>query len=168
MKSVYCLFLITILFASCSTASSQNSIATSVAFTVAAQITSTNTSVPATSTSEPTSTNIPQPTKTKIPTLTQRPTNPPIPMTTYILETGWCMLDVTADQVSGKDPKTVQWCNLDSRKQIQLAENQYMELTLENLDGDIQVYCSLFSVDGTFIMSDMDTTGTGKVTCPHK
>ena len=170
MKSVYSLILFAVFLASCSTTPSGNVIGTAVAQTLAAQITSTNTNVPATNTPEPTLipsiTNTLQPTKTNTPKPTQRPTYTPIPKTTYILETGWCMLDVSIDEVNGKDPKTIQWCNLDARKQIELAQNEYMSLTLRNLDGQIQVYCALFSLDGTFIMSDMDITGTGKVTCP--
>jgi hypothetical protein len=170
MKSVYYLVVLAILLASCSTAPPEGAINTAVAQTIAAQPTSTT--PPDTDTPEPTVTNTllptetstPKPTNTKVPT--QTPTITPLPKTTYILETGWCMLDVSIDEVSGKDPKTVQWCKLDARKQVELAQNEYMSLTLRNLDGQIQVYCALFSLDGTFIMSDMDTTGTGKVTCP--
>jgi hypothetical protein len=172
MRSVYYLVLFATLIASCSTAPSESLINTAVAQTIAAQITSTNTVAPATNTPEPSltppNTSLPtqKPTNTSTVTPTQRPTNTPIPKTTYILETGWCMLSVSIDEVSGKDPKTVQWCNLNKRKQVELAQNEYLTITLDNLNGEIQVYCALFSLDGTFIMSDMDTTGTGKVTCP--
>jgi hypothetical protein len=187
MKTVYYLVLIAVLLASCSSAPPVNAIQTAIAQTQSAV-----SSLPTATVHTPTSTvwdikvyktqaamtqaakptNTPRPTSTHGPTNTakptQRPTITPIPKTTYILETGWCMLDVSIDEVSGKDPKTVQWCNLDARKQVELAQDEYMTLTLRNLDGQIQVYCALFSLDGTFIMSDMDTTGAGKVTCPHE
>lgn len=108
--------------------------------------TSTRTSIP------PTRTSIPIP-----------PTRTPVPKTTYILETGWCMLRV--GDISGSDPKNISGCNLDARRQVQFGPNEGVDVTLNNLNGQIQVYCALFSLDGTFIMSDMDTTGSGKVTC---
>ena len=67
--------------------------------------------------------------------------------------------------VSGSDPKNISGCNLDARRQVQFGTNEAVDVTLNNLNGQIQVYCALFSLDGTFIMSDMDTTGSGKVTC---
>jgi len=73
------------------------------------------------------------------------------------------MLDV--GDVSGRDPKNVEYCNLQAREQVQMGSNQQVDITLNNLDGKIEVYCALFSLDGTFIMSDVDTTGSGKVTC---
>lgn len=181
IKNISILFLIGVLFSGCSSVPQVDNIATSVAGTVAAQQSDHQEQV-----SLPTATNIQPPTRTPKPTFdrhayetqvfataaakptTHRPTITSIPKITYILETGWCMLDVSIDEVSGKDPKTVQWCKLDAREQIELALGQYMELTLNNLDGGIQVYCALFSLDGTFIMSDMDTTGSGKVNCPHE
>ena len=113
---------------------------------------------------------VPQPTKTLIPTPTRLPTRVPTstpkPKTPYILETGWCMLRV--GDVSGSDPKNISGCNLDARQQVQFGPNEGVDVTLNNLDGQIQVYCALFSLDGTLIMSDMDTTGSGKVTCAPK
>jgi len=173
--------MLAILLTACSSQPSGDTVGTAVAQTLAAQppVLIVNTSTPVTPTWDmpayktqaamtqaALSTNTPRPTNTAKPT--HRPTATPLPKTTYILETGWCMLDVGIDEVSGKDPKTVQWCNVDAREQIKLADNEYMTLTLENLDGSIQVYCALFSLDGTFIMSDMDTTGSGKVTCPNE
>jgi hypothetical protein len=86
-----------------------------------------------------------------------------VPETTYILENGWCMLRVK--DVSGSDPKNISGCNLEARQQVQLGLYDSISATLNNLDGQIQVYCALFSISGIFIMSDMDTTGSGKVTC---
>jgi len=187
MKKDLVLLTCILLLASCSGgAPSGNEVGTAVSMTLTAQSLATHRVAQTTSNPALIVTNIQPPTRTPKPTFdrhayetqvfataaakptTHRPTITSIPKTTYILETGWCMLDVSIDEVSGKDPKTVQWCNLDAREQIELALGQYMELTLNNLDGGIQVYCALFSLDGTFIMSDMDTTGSGKVNCPHE
>jgi hypothetical protein len=51
------------------------------------------------------------------------------------------------------------------REQVKMASNQQVESTLNNLDGSIAVYCALFTLDGVFISSDVDTVGSGKVTC---
>lgn len=170
MRTIFAVLIVLVLSA-CSNAPSADAVQTAVAQTMAAAATDTP-AVTSTFTPAPTSTPTVHPThtitSTFAPTNTQRPVTPTTATTTYILENGWCMLSVTPDQVEGKDPKTVEWCNLEARKQIQLAANQYMELKLNNLDGRIQVYCALFSADGVFIMSNLDTTGTGRVTCPHE
>ena len=139
-------------------APSEQAIQTAIAKTQAALPTLTATATfTLRPTSIPTSTRVP-PTRTKIPA-----THTPLPKPTYILETGWCMLSV--GDVSGVDPKNVNYCHLDAREQIQLASNEHVTITLNNLDGKIEVYCALFMMDGTFIMSDVDIIGSGKVTC---
>lgn len=126
---------------------SENAIQTAIADTQAAW------SPTPTQTLRPTST----PTRTKIP-----PTSTP-KRKTYIIETGWCMLSV--GDVSGSDPKNVQYCNLDARQEIEIGQNEQVTVTLNNLNGQIEVYCALFTLDSVFIMSDVDTTGSGEVTC---
>ena len=90
MKSLYCLVLLVFLLASCSAAPSVDTVATSVAATIAAQqpaqqelvaptvLQPTDTTVP-TNTSHPT--NTPRPTSTRGPTNTPKPTNTPLPPT---------------------------------------------------------------------------------------
>jgi hypothetical protein len=114
----------------------------------------------------PTPTPAPTKTLTPVPTRTKAATRTPTDSrTTYILETGWCLLEV--GEISGKDPKTVKYCSLDARQQVNLASNESVVATLNTLDGSVEVYCAIFKMDGTFIMSDVDTKGSGKVTCIH-
>jgi hypothetical protein len=74
------------------------------------------------------------------------------------------MLDVK-EVPSTSDPKTVKYCSLSARQQLEFAPGEGAEITLDTLNGMIQVYCSLFRMDGAFLMSDMDTVGNGKVVC---
>jgi len=152
------LVLIVCLLAAC--APSPQAIQTAIAQTQAAQ-TPIPTIIPiATNTIQPT---LP-PTRTPIP-----PTRTPV-KATFILESGWCLLD--AGDFGNIDPKTVQnrpgginICQLEKREQVQIALGYAVTLTEVNASGRTEFWCALFSLDGTFIMSDVDTVGSGKVSC---
>jgi len=59
-------------------------------------------------------------------------------------------------------------CGLTKRIQMQIGPNQEITVTLSNNTGEEEVYCSLYSLDGTYIMSDLDTTGSEKAICSPK
>ena len=150
------LILAVFLLAAC--APSSQAIQTAIAQTEAAWTPTPTSTYSATFTPQPTST----PTLQPIP-----PTKTEVPKQTYILETGWCLFD--AGDFGNVDPKTVQnyginICQLEKREQIQIAPNYQVELTISNSETR-EVWCALFSLDGTFIMSNVDTIGSGKVIC---
>jgi hypothetical protein len=158
-ESIYHLYItiiLVLLLTAC--AQSPQSIQTAIAQTQAAWTATPTSTYTATFTPQPTSTSTPQ----QIP-----PTKTEEPKPTYILETGWCLFD--AGDFGNVDPKTVQHyginiCQLEKREQIQIAPNFQVELTISNSETR-EVWCALFSLDGTFIMSDVDTIGSGKVIC---
>jgi hypothetical protein len=136
--------LLTILMAACSP--TQQAIQTAVSNTQAAS-TPADTAVV---TSSPTSTPTPLP-----------PT-PALTKTTYILETGMCM--VLSGNVIG-NPSNYFGCALSSRSWVQLGPNESVQFTYNNPGKGQQIYCSLYSLSGKYIMSNLDNTGSGMVTC---
>ena len=138
-----------ILLTACSP--SPQSIQTAIAETQAA-LTPTPTYTP-TFTPQPTSTRINQPI---LLTWTQ------IPKPTYILEQGFCAM--TVGKISG-NPTDHAGCGVDKRTQVQLAAYEEVTFTRNENTVEIEIYCSLYSLDGTYIMSALDTTGSGKVVC---
>ena len=74
-------------------------------------------------------------------------------------------MDVSSAEILGKDPKTVNGCMLETRKQEKLKFNEFAVIKNDNLNGRVQVYCALFNSFGSFIMSNMDVKGTGTVLC---
>jgi hypothetical protein len=101
-----------------------------------------------------------------VPSSTPRPIllpETPLPKITYSLETGFCPKDV--GQVDAAvDPKTLPFCRRTEQQQVALSAGQEVTVTQDPL-ASAERYCALFTLEGKFIMSDMDTTGSGKVTC---
>jgi len=158
MKRVISVLIALVFLSAC--APSPQAIQTAIAKTQAAWTPTHTVTLTPSPTSTLTSIPLP-PTHTSLPL---PPTSTPVPKTTYIMETGWCIPSV--GDVSGRDPKKVQpGCIIEARQQVQLGPNENIEPTLDNNNGNIEVYCALFSLDGTFIMSDVDAIGSGKVTC---
>lgn len=145
---------------------STQAIQTAIAHTQAANSTSIIAPI------QPTNTPYKTPTIFFIASATSRPTIIPLPTPieyTFVLESGWCLLQV-GNIDANVDPKTVKLhnvdgCSLSNRQQIKMILNAYMEMTLWNNDGGVEPYCALFKLDGTFIMSNVDITGSGKVQC---
>jgi hypothetical protein len=48
-----------------------------------------------------------------------------------------------------------------------IGPNEKIEATYDTTwsSEPLEIYCALFYLDGTFIMPDVDTTGSGKVYC---
>ena len=87
--------------------------------------------------------------------------------TVYIVETGFCLLSV-GDIDPSVDPKTNSSCYLMGRKQEAVPPDCcWLEYNLDTLNGAVEVYCATFTLDGIFIMSDVDTVGSGIVVCHH-
>jgi hypothetical protein len=143
MKKIISLIILVLLIASCAPTAEQ----------VQKAIAQTQTAMP-TSTPTITPTSLPTPTKTPAETSTPTPN--------YYLETGFCVMMV--GKVTG-DLTDVPGCGPKEREQVYLGVNQALTVTFNNHISDRQNYCALFKLDGTFVMSDMDTTGSGKVTC---
>jgi len=112
-------------------------------------------------------------TQAAIPTSTPQPTNTPqptpkptkeikTPVPNYYIETGFCVLSV--GKIEG-DFTDVPGCGVQEREQVFLLSNQSLDITFNKHITDRQNFCMLFKLDGTFVMSDLDTTGSGKVTC---
>jgi hypothetical protein len=78
---------------------------------------------------------------------------------------GFCILSVSEGEVTG-NPAEVPGCVVIRRTQETLMAGQSLEMAMDNQGGSVQIYCAIFSLDGTFIMADIDTAGSGKVTCP--
>ena len=108
------------------------------------------------------------PTYTKIPTLTPTitpngPTETPLGQAVYIVETGFCLLSVP--DISGQDPKTNHLCSILTRTRQRLDPDMIIDFHEDNLNGTVDVYCAMFSLDGVFLMSDVNVTGGTIVQC---
>lgn len=79
------------------------------------------------------------------------------------------MLEV-GDISSDIDPKTLSFCVKMHIEPKTIGPNEQIEATLDTTwtDEPLEIYCALFFSDGTFIMSDVDTTSSGKATCAPK
>lgn len=102
-------------------------------------------------------------------TITNTPTIIPI-RETYILTLGWCLLSVTAD--SG-DPGKISLCSMETREQIKLDSLEEYTVRVDSyipsyMVTELEGYCALYSLDGIYIMSDIDTIGRGEVACSPK
>lgn len=87
-------------------------------------------------------------------------TNTPAP--NYIIETGFCIMSIGP---LNSDPESVPGCSRQSREQVYLHINEEMTFTFTQMVNEIQWYCAIFDLSHTFIMVNMDTTGSGKATC---
>jgi hypothetical protein len=122
------------------------------------------------STSIPDATFTPPPISIPTPTHTLVPPTQVFPKTTYILESGWCLL--AAGDFGNVDPKTItnrpggiNICQLLTRQQIELYQGDGVGVHPETPNNKIEIWCALFSLDGTFIMSDVDAVGSGEAKC---
>jgi uncharacterized protein YceK len=88
--------------------------------------------------------------------------------TIIIYEVGFCMVDVVFMPTT-VDPKTDHRCKLLARNQTEwFSSLDNLNISWDSsqtLDGTIEPYCSTFSIDGEFIMSNVDTMGSGTVFC---
>jgi hypothetical protein len=98
------------------------------------------------------------PPKTPLPSIspTIKSNNP-----VYIVEEGFCIVSI--GDVQG-DPKNVAGCGVEKRYQTEIPIGGDFVITLENT-GNREIYCVLFDLDGNFIVSDIDTAGSGTVRC---
>jgi hypothetical protein len=119
--------------------------------------TAKNTTVPY-FTITPKTTPVPYFTRTPIPTSTEEG------KIKYILETGFCLLDAPTIAKT-TDPKSDYHCSLMKRRPYEMPVGHYLEFKGDTLDGRVMIYCALFSESGNFIVSGIDTLGTGKVIC---
>jgi hypothetical protein len=131
--------------------------------------TPTSTQVPATPTATqvpptPTSTQVPPtPTSTQVPptpTLTQEPT--PL-KETYIVTTGDC-LGYKDRYIPPGDPVGFEYCDIDERRQMTLGLGD--EVTYSSfMPFKYPSFCAIHTLDGEYIMSDVDVVGLGKAIC---
>lgn len=110
------------------------------------------------------------PTYTQYPTYTEHPTITPTPtpaVQTYDLQTGFCMQKVGAfnDDI---DPKTLKFCVDMTTEPVILGPGEKVERIYDtswSTTEPLESFCALYLLDGTFVMSYVDTTGSGKVYC---
>jgi hypothetical protein len=134
---------------------SPQSIQTAIAKTQAAW-TPTFTLVPSnTLTSTPTTT----PTSTPTTTFTSTPEG-----VLYIVESGFCLMGFGS--VHG-NPRESYLCSATDRKQytFHITSTKFDALQLSSNDSSVELFCSIYKLDGTYIGSDLDTIGALSVSC---
>lgn len=165
MKKVFCLLFFGLLVASCSP--SPEDIQKAIEQTNEAFPTHT---IEPSETIEPTKTNTPTITLTSTPKLSElvamtlTATNAMPETTTYIFEAGFCIMSVNVEDIDGI-PNDEPGCVLSMREQIELEWGYGEHYWVENFEGDVQLFCSLYELDGTYIVTEFDTNGTGEVVC---
>jgi hypothetical protein len=102
------------------------------------------------------------PTFTLTPTKTLVPTKTPTPQPNYILETGFCIMRVDPGT---QDPKTVSGCGQQTREQVYLDDSIEITVSFNKMVNEVQWYCAIYTLDGQFVMSDIDRTASGNATC---
>jgi hypothetical protein len=107
------------------------------------------------------------PTITTTPTIIYTPTmastsTPTTQILTYILEDGFCIMDV--GKISG-NPTGHPGCVVSERKQVQIVQGHGIQVSQSTFDSTIQIYCSLYDMGENWLMSDIDTTGSGVAAC---
>ena len=113
------------------------------------------------------------PTITETPTITTTPTKTPKPTTvqpkTYILEWGECAIGVTVDDLANygdpANPGSYIGCMSWGRKQVTLSLGQSMTTSWPYGSENVENYCTLKNLDGTFVDGNLDTAGVGHATC---
>lgn len=94
-------------------------------------------------------------------------TNTPVPTYTptgemFIVEEGWCLMMI--GDITG-NPKDVSGCAVSERKQESIAPGEQITVAWKKSTTDRQIFCTLYRLDGTYIMSNVDTKGSGQAVC---
>jgi len=166
MKYIITLLALLALLVSCSPSPEQIERAieqTQVAKEESYTSTISNTNTPS-ATDTPTVTNSPTVTNTLKPTNTPKPTNTQTPpKETYIVTTGEC-LGYKDRYIPTGDPVGFEYCEIDQRKQTPLSSGDTVTFA-SFMPFTYPSFCAIHTLDGEYIMSDVDVDGLGKAVC---
>ena len=79
------------------------------------------------------------------------------------MEVGNCLMSITVTKIQ-RPPNNVSGCTVRERSQHMILPG--FSIVSENaVFHDRQWFCSLYTLDGEYLITDYDTTGSGEVAC---
>jgi hypothetical protein len=112
---------------------------------------------------EPTFTSEPEPTSTSEPEPSSTPKPTEQPKDTYIVTTGSC-LGYETRYIPTDDPVGFEYCDIDEKRQVPLSSDDTFTYS-SFMPYKYPSFCAVHTLDGEYIMSDVDVDGLGEAVC---